>query len=221
MNEENLTTSTASGVSGAAERLAAVLDEIARRVGAIFQDPERALLEYLRDHELDGTQARSTFVRLHLPLLVCMVVAALLSPLAHLGVLGSFSLLLHVLVPPFFATGLLVFAVVFDQMARYSRHPRVEEPGELKIGGIALFLFLPMSATAPFFFVHPVMGLLMLLLAAAYCGYIALEVTAALYEISLARSFTHLVNAVLLGLIPAAVLALLFNVMRSISILKG
>ncbi len=213
--------SSTPAVSAIVGRLSAGLDELVHRLAGIFKDPERAVVEYLRDHELDGTQARVTFLRLHLPLLLLMVVASLLSPLAHLGVLGSFSLLLHVLVPPFFAFGLLLLAVVFDQMARYSRHPRVEEPGELKIGGIALFLFLPLSATAPFFFVHPLIGLLMLLPAAVYCGYIALEVTAALYEISLARSFTHLVNAALLGLIPVAVLVLLFNVMRSISILKG
>ena len=214
------------GVASAGSRLSSVvrgalvrLAEARRQLAAIFREPEVAVREYLRrSHE---NSALALFLRLHLPLLTIYPVAALLCPAIHFGP-GRFSFALQVVAPLVLVLGALLFAVIFDQVARFSLHPQLEEdPQAARPRNIALYVHLPLSAAGIFFILHPLLGFLMIFVALLYCLWLALQMTAIFYEQSRARVLVHMVNAALLGLVPLVVLALLGNLLRNITILKN
>ncbi len=189
-----------------------------RWLAAIFRQPESAAREFLRENT--QASALSTFVRFHAPLLAIFPLAGGLCPAVHLGA-GRFSLFLHVVAPLVLVLGALAFAVLFDQISRFAQHPRMDgAPDEAKVKNVALFLHLPLSATGVFFFLHPLAGFLMLLVALCYCLWISIETTAALYSSSRARVLVYMINAALLGVAPLALLTLLGNLMRNLRFIK-
>lgn len=192
-----------------------------RWLAAIFGGYESATRDFLRIYQ--GSALR-LFLRLHAPLLVVFPLAGVLCPAVHVG-LGRFSIALHCVVPLVFVLGALAFAALFDQIVRYAGHPTMPPPaassdGELRARNIALFLHLPLSATGVFFFLHPLLGYLMLLIALVYSLWIAIEATAIFYELSRARVLVHMINTVLLGLVPLAVIVLAGNLLRNILFIK-
>ncbi len=192
-----------------------------RWLSAIFGGYESATRDFLRIYQ--GSALR-LFLRLHAPLLVIFPLAGARCPAVHLG-LGRFSIALQIVVPLVLVIGALVFAALFDQVVRYADHPSMPSPaassdGELRARNIALFLHLPLSATGIFFCLHPLLGYLMLLIALVYSLWIAIEATAIFYELSRARVLVHMINTVLLGLVPLAALVLAGNVLRNILFIK-
>ncbi|MEQ9367169.1 MAG: hypothetical protein RIF32_23250 [Leptospirales bacterium] len=183
-------------------------------LAAIFRRPEAAAREFLR---IEQGSALRLFLYYHLPLLAIFPVAGLLCPAVHLGA-GRFSFGLQVVAPLALVIGALAFAVLFDQVARFAQHPRMENGvDEKRTKNLALFLHLPLSASGIFFLFHPLLGFLMLLAALLYCVWISIETTAMFYESSRARVLVYMINAALLGVAPLALLTFLGNLLRNIN----
>lgn len=191
--------------------------ESLRWLAELFRHPEQAAREYLRGNQ---GSALEMFLRLHLPVLVLYPVAGLLCPAVHLG-LGRFSFTLQVVAPLVLVVGALAFAVLFDQVARFARHPEMETPeNALRIKNLALFSHLPLSAAGIFFILHPLIGFLMVLIALAYSVWTAIDLTSIFFEVSRARVLVYLINAALLGVVPLAALTFLVNILRSLVFVK-
>ncbi|MCR9140943.1 MAG: hypothetical protein NXI24_01625 [bacterium] len=208
-----LTKTSGFAPGGVAKSFAASLQWLA----AIFRGPEAAARGFLRS---DQGSALHLFLFYHAPLLAIFPLAGLLCPAVHLG-FGRFSFALQIVAPLVLVIGALLFAAIFDQIARFAQHPRMEASAdEVRAKNLALFLHLPLSATGIFFLFHPVLGFLMLLAALAYCLWISIEVSAIYYERSRARVLVYMINAALLGIVPLALMTFLGNLLRNISYIQ-
>ncbi|MCB1325251.1 MAG: hypothetical protein H7A21_07235 [Spirochaetales bacterium] len=192
------------------------LRPVAQELQLIFQDPSAAAAgfsERFRGPVIDLVR------RYHLPLLILLPVAALLSPAGWL-IGPNLGIFLRAIAPVFAVLGILFVAIVFDRVLEYSRTPSIQPPAGPPDRHLALYLSLPVSALAPFFFLHPLLGYLMLALSAAFCLYQSLEYAAAHFERSRARILAQFVSAIIALMIPVAALLFLLNVARSIAILR-
>ncbi len=165
----------------------------------------------------DDHEARQLFLKLHLPLLVLFPLASLSAPLVH--ILDSFSAR-HAIYPPVAILAALTYATIFDRISGYFRKPRMEEKSYATYRNTSLYLHLPLSGSALFFFIHPIIGYIMLFFSWIYVTWLSWEATARLERMSRIKVFVHWLCGIPLFAIPLLLLLFLANIYRSMQIFE-
>ncbi len=176
----------------------------------VFQDFRTAALEFSKR---PPGRALDIFQELHLPMLALVPVFAALCPYRW-AFKGGVSVGKHILLPVILILGVLLLAALFDRVTEHTEPPEIGAPPQMR--NLSLYLHLPVSATAPFFFLHPLLGTLMVLVAAGFAGWISIRSVSRLRRITLMRSLTHYISAAILALIPVIILVTGMNLFRTL-----
>ena len=179
-----------------------------------------AILEklYYRPHDLledlkkwDGLHKNQVIWRLHLPIYLLILPFLLLSPFAIYYSLFS---LKYYAIP----CGLLVISLVLasshDYVQYYFGSP-VSERAE-KINHFSLLAHLSVGASFPFFFFHPGLGIIFLLISLVYAQFLAVDLYARAKKKSHAVIWGHNLMSMIFFLIPLAIVLFILNVWQNI-----
>lgn len=193
--------------------LARALEDLQR----IGRDPAGALTMFAASRHI---RTRAILWQLHLPLLAAYPVAALLCPYSYVFGSGP-SLKAHILVPLLLVAVFLLQAMLFDRVLEYSGPRPVELEPLPDHSQLALRFHLPLCGAGIFFFLHPALGYVMLLATALYCAGLALRMQCVARGISYARALTAYVSAATLPMLGLVALLAVWNVWRTLSIIRG
>lgn len=176
----------------------------------VFQDFRAAALDFSKR---PPGRALDVFQELHLPMLALVPFFAALCPYRW-AFKGGVSIGKHIILPVILILAVLMLAALFDRVTEHTEPPEIGAPPQMR--NLALYLHLPVSATAPFFFLHPLIGVLMVLVAAGYAGWISIRSVSRIRRITLMRSLTQYISAAILALIPLIVLVAGMNMFRTL-----
>lgn len=195
-----------------------LLTEATGHLQGILTDARASLIAFLRSPDRPTT-ALGLFIRYHAPLLLFFPVLSLLSPLRF--VIGpDLHPVILIFAPLMLAVGSLVLAALLDGLIQHARTPHVPDESDIEIKNVALYLHLPVSGSALCFFIHPLLGFLVLLLTIAYCLYLSLDLHALVRGKTRAEILVHFITTLIVILLPLLILTLLSSLWRSIQILS-
>ena len=193
--------------------LTAALEDLER----IARNPAEAAATFAgRAH----SRTLEIFWRCHVPLLVFYPLAALICPYSYVFGRGP-NIRVHALLPLAVVLLVLMQAALFDRVLEYSRHRTLREDGQPDHSQLAFYLHLPLSAGGLFFLIHPVLGYIMLFSAVIYSVTLSINAQCRARRLNLARVLTAYLAAAILPLAALALVALMYNIVHTISVLRG
>ena len=183
---------------------------------SIFTDAMAGTGDFIKRTPLTATQF---FVRRHLPLLILYPICSTLAPYTWLKS-GDFSIKSQILFPVLLPLVIIVLALVYDKISEYARLEPVEDNIRPLIRNVSSFLHLPLSGSALFFLIHPLIGYLMILTAAIYSIYLSIRAQAVFRRVSYARAIVHYISAAFFLFIPGFLMLFIINISLTIQIFQ-
>ncbi|MCB1304343.1 MAG: hypothetical protein KDK37_08700 [Leptospiraceae bacterium] len=191
-------------------------------VRLILSDPAAAIAQFL---DRQSIKSLRFFALYHLPFLILLPLFLFISPYRILRG-HSFHLKSILGFPSLLILAFLVMAAVFDRMQRYSLaggiDPARKDYFAMRPAGknLALYLHIPVSASAFLFFFHPGLGYLGLFLTGFYCVYQSVIGWARLRHQSVLASLSSYILSAGLLMLPLLAMTILYNLLKTIRIFR-
>ncbi|MBL8021215.1 MAG: hypothetical protein JNM27_16215 [Leptospirales bacterium] len=182
---------------------------------ALYSDWSGALQDFL---SRPFVSSRELILSSHMILLLHIPIFSVLSPLPW--IFGTrFSPSMRLILPLAIPTLVILLAMVYDRILLNEKGPVLEVPGRERPENGMLFCALPACSCGLFFLLHPIIGLLMSVLAASYSILLFVRASISLWNLPVEKAVFRLAGALFFILIPSVLVVLAFNVVTSFKIL--
>jgi len=180
----------------------------------IFLRREKALQEHM---ERSSISALRLFIGEHLPLLFLFPFFSIISP--YRWIAGKkLKISTEIVLPLILVSLILIIASLYDKVMEHSSGPGLEPEFPDKRKNFSLFLHLPLLSSAFFYFIHPLLGLVMILFSAFFCLFLSIRAQSLYRNITPARALIYYGWSILLSMIPLFIILLVMNLFRSIDL---
>lgn len=183
----------------------------------VLTDPDLAAERYPGE---ESASIRDRIIWIHLLFLLAIPILTWISPIPLL-LDGEFpSSWKKIFIAPFLAGSVLFLAFFVDRLLMHEKPPGLQDPEEKKLGNLTLLFYIPVTATAPFYFVHPIAGHFFLILAILYSTIQAIRIQSKLRNKSVLELIARFLFAGILLSLPLVLLLLIWNIRKTISIFQ-
>ena len=181
----------------------------------VFDRRENALVEHM---ERSSVSALRLFISEHLPLLFLFPLFSILSP--YRWIFGKkLKISSEIVLPVILVTAILIIASLYDKVMEHSSGPGLDPEYQDKRKNFSLFLHLPLLSSAFFYFIHPLLGLVMIFLSAFFCLVLSIRAQSLYRNVTPARALIYYGWSVLFSMIPLFIILLVMNFFRSMDLL--
>jgi len=180
---------------------------------AVLKSPADAVTDFLR---LPSARSWRIITTYHLPLLALMLVCSLFSPLRYLDL--TFPGPGRILLPLVLASAWLTFAMVWDRVLEHRSTPPLRDADYTEKRNLILFLSLPVTGCALFFFIHPLAGYVVMLLAIVLTVKRGLQLASREFAMTVKQSIYYFLSTVALFQMIALVLLIVYNLFMTLRV---
>jgi hypothetical protein len=184
-------------------------------LAGIFESPLAASDGF---HQAGPVRAVSFFLRNHVLMFPVIITFNYLSLTRMIS--GNFRFELKLLYPVLFITAISILASLFDKISEAWKGPSIEGFHTEASKNTALFLTLPLLSTGPFFFLHPALGYLFLLIFTVYFTMHSVTLVSLYQGLTPARAWVIWLFSVFLLIVPLIAFLGFFNILTSIQIFR-
>lgn len=179
----------------------------------IFSDWQAGLRDFLGR---PAEPSRYYFLKNHLLLCLHAPFFAALAPLPWIRG-GHFSYSMRLILPLVLPVFFVALAMVLERIAIYEKGPSMEEP---RGKNALLYLTLPACSAGIFYFVHPLLGILLTLAFGMFSIVACIRAAMEIWSLSFDRVLFRLAGAFLFLMTPILALLAIRNVLQSLGILN-
>lgn len=184
----------------------------------LYLNPQDAVENFLKRPPVSGT---GFFLSHHIPLLATLIFSIVFNPFT-LWRHGFLYVKTTTFLPFILVIGTLLLSFLLDRLLENDGKNLILNHNNInRIKNISLFTHLPLSAVAPFFFIHPFLGYFSLLLAFIHSIYNTVSINANLRGYNKRRIILYYFLSVILLIIPLVVTLLFWNLYRSVNIISS